>query len=225
MYKGSSATDRIRSEIEKRRRPGWPYVPADEGDILNRFAQLAQASSALEVGCATGSTAAYILAGLGNSGKLTSIDFDQNNHERAGELLVRDLGFADRHILVEKNSDIALPELYAAGNRFGLVFLDGWKTFDHVWIDVYYCARMLEVGGRVVFDDARMPAVRKCVSLLEKYYEFKKVDTYLYVGGWRQRLWHILTTRGILAPYIALEKVMEVEETPAGKDYTFWARF
>jgi len=225
MYTGSAATDLVRSEIGERRRADWPYVPPDEGDVLYNFAQRAQAADALEVGCATGSTAAYILAGLGDSGELTSIDFDQANHERAGEQLVRDLGFSDRHVLVEKNSDEALPALYAAGKRFGLVFLDGWKTFDHVWIDVYYSARMLEVGSMVVFDDARMPAVRKCISILERYYEFKRVDTYPQVGGWRQRLWHILTTRGFLPPYVALEKLIEVEESPAGKRYDYWARF
>ena len=199
MYRGSPATASIRSKIATVRRPGWPYVPADEGDTLFNFAQRIRGVDALEVGCATGSTAVYILTGQSESGSLTSVDFDHGNK--------------------------ALPELYASGRRFGLIFLDGWKTFDHVWVDVYYCARMLEIGGMIVFDDARMPSVRKCISILEKYYEFKRVDTYAQVGGWRQRLWHILTTRGFLAPYVALQKVIEVEKSPAGKQYNFWARF
>ena len=180
--------------------------------------------SALEVGFATGSSAAYILAGLGD-GVLTSIDFAQDDYEREGELLVSRMGLESRHSLVEENSIVALPEMYRNGRRFGLIFLDGWKTFDHVWVDTFYCARMLECGGFIVFDDARMPAVRKCVSILIRYYGFKRIDTYKYVGGWRQRLWHMMSTRSTLPPYIALEKVVEIDKTSAWRKYDFWKSF
>jgi predicted O-methyltransferase YrrM len=223
-YTGLPETEVIRKALAADSRKGWPYCPADEGDLLYLLAKAAAGQGALEVGFATGSTAAYMLLGLG-SDRLTSIDYDQNEYEREGEKLVRSLGFASRHRLIEENSIRVLPELDASGARFGLVFLDGWKTFDHMWVDTFYCARMLNPGGFVVFDDARMPAVRKCASLLRQYYEFADVDAYARVGGGRLKLWHLLSTRTHLKPYLALQKVKELKETPAGRQFDFWRPF
>jgi predicted O-methyltransferase YrrM len=223
-YSGLAATAPIRAALAAAARPGWPYSPADEGDLLFLLAEAAGEQNALEVGFATGSTAAYMLHGLG-SGQLTSVDYDQNQYEREGVRLVSSLGFAARHRLIEDNSIRALPALQASGARFGLVFLDGWKTFDHMWVDTFYCARMLNRGGFIVFDDARMPAVRKCISLLQAYYRFASVDTYAKVGGSRLRLWHALSTRTTLPPYVALQKVVDIDDTDAAKQFDFWAPF
>ena len=192
--------------------------------MLFLLAKAAGAQNALEVGFATGSTAAYMLHGLG-SGQLTSIDYDQDQYEREGVRLVHSLGFAPRHRLIEDNSIRALPDLHASGARFGLVFLDGWKTFDHLWVDTFYGARMLTPGGYIVFDDARMPAVRKCLSLLRTYYRFAEDDTYSRIGGAKLRLWHLLSTRTKLPPYVALQKVVEIDQTEAGQQFDFWAPF
>ena len=223
-HEGLAETAAIRSALAAARRPGWPSCPDDEGDLLFLLAKSAGPQNALEVGFATGSSAAYMLHGLG-AGQLTSIDYDQNQYEREGVKLVASLGFAPRHRLIEDNSIRALPELHASGARFGLVFLDGWKTFDHMWVDTFYCARMLNRGGYMVFDDARMPAVRKCISLLRKYYRFADVDTYARIGGGRLRLWHLLSTRTHLRPYVALQKVVDIDQTEAGKQFDFWTPF
>jgi hypothetical protein len=47
--------------------------------------------------------------------------------------------------------------------------VDGWHTFDHTLLDFFYINRMLNVNGVVVFDDADMPAVRKCVRYIASY--------------------------------------------------------
>ena len=86
-YTGLPETAPIRSALAAARRPGWPYCPADEGDLLFQLARAVGEQNALEVGFATGSTAAYILHGLG-AGHLTSIDYDQNHYEREGEKLI-----------------------------------------------------------------------------------------------------------------------------------------
>ena len=224
-YMGLPETAPIRTALAAASRTGWPYCPADEGDLLFLLAKaVGESQNALEVGFATGSTAAYILHGLG-SGHLTSIDYDQNHYEREGEKLVAALGFAQRHRLIEDNSIRVLPELHASGARFGLVFLDGWKTFDHMWVDTFYCARMLNCGGYMVFDDARMPAVRKCISLLRRYYRFADVDSYGRVGGGKLRVWHMLSTRTARRPYVALQKVVDVDKTEAGRQFDFWQPF
>jgi predicted O-methyltransferase YrrM len=223
-YRGHPDTGVIRTALGAARRDGWPYCPDDEGDLLYQLAAEAGTQGALEVGLATGSTAAYMLHGLG-AGHLTSIDYDQNEYEREGEKLIASLGFTPRHRLIEDNSIRALPDLHASGARFGLVFLDGWKTFDHMWVDTFFCAHMLSRGGYMVFDDARMPAVRKCISLLRRYYQFAEVDNYARVGGGRLRIWHLLSTRTTLRPYVALRKTMELSETAAGRQFDFWQAF
>jgi predicted O-methyltransferase YrrM len=223
-YSGLPETAPIRAALTAASRAGWPYCPADEGDLLFLLAKAAGEQNALEVGFATGSTAAYMLHGLG-TGQLTSIDYDQNHYEREGEKLVQSLGFAARHRLIEDNSIRALPELHASGARYGLVFLDGWKTFDHMWVDTFYCARMLNAGGYMVFDDARMPSVRKCISLLRAYYQFAVVDSYARIGGGKLRVWHALSTRTPLQPYVALQKVVDLDKTEAGRQFDFWKPF
>lgn len=130
---------------------------------------------------------------------------------------------ADRHKLVERASVEVLPEMWTAGSRFDLIFLDGWKTFDHVWVDTFYCARTLEVGGHIMFDDARMAAVRNCISILERYCVFKKLDSYAPVGVWRQRLWHLMTNRTLLPPYVVLSKTCEIPKLPQAANSTIGA--
>jgi predicted O-methyltransferase YrrM len=223
-YTGLAETAPVRAALAAANRAGWPYCSFDEGDLLFQFAKAAGEQDALEVGFATGSTAAYMLHGLG-TGKLTSIDYDQNQYEREGEKLVKALGFAARHRLIEDNSIRVLPELSASGARFGLVFLDGWKTFDHMWVDTFYCARMLNRGGYIVFDDARMPAVRKCISILRRYYQFAATDSYERVGGGKLRVWHLLSTRTTRPPYVALQKVVDIDQTDAGRQFDFWKPF
>jgi len=223
-YQGIADTGPVRDALARVRRPGLPYCPDDEGDVLFTLARSIGDQDALEVGFATGSTAAYILSGL-STGRLTSIDYDQDHFDREGETLVAAMGYRERHTLIERDSVRALPELHDAGLRYGLVFLDGWKTFDRMWVDTFYCARMLHRGGYIVFDDAAMPAVRKCISLLKRYYEFADVDTDRMVGGWKGRVWHLLVTRSRHMPYRALRKVRETDDSPAGRHFDFWAPF
>lgn len=223
-HHGMAATRHVREQIDANRHVGWPYCPPDEGDLLYVLATAIGPQDALEIGFATGSTAAYMLSGLGE-GRLTSIDYDQDRYERAGETLLHALGVAGRHTLIEKDSIQALPALLEARRRFGLVFIDGWKTFDHIWVDTFYAARLLNRGGYLVFDDGRMQSVRKCVSLLVRYYGFKRLSTYDRVGGPGLRLWHLLSTRSFLAPYILVQKTLDLSETAAGTRFDFWRSF
>lgn len=224
MYPGARETSAIRLYIEDSRQDGWPYCPPDEGDVLYHLACQTRGGHALEIGMATGSTAGYMLAGIGD-GAVTSIDYDQNRYGRNGVRLVHDLGYAARHALIESNSVAVLPRMWTEGRTFDVIFLDGWKTFDHMWVDVFYCAKMLKRGGVIMFDDARMPAVRKCISLLERYYDFERVNVYGLVGGWKQRVWHLLTSRSLRSPYLVLRKNVDIGNTRAGSRYDFWARF
>jgi hypothetical protein len=221
IYTLISEVPNIKGVINGRRVIGWPYCTDDEGSLLYLLAQVSPDCDALEVGFATGSTGAYILAGL-NSGTLTSIDYAPDRYFRSGTKLINDLGFHNRHTLIEEDSAVALPKIYESSKRFHLIFVDGWKSFDRIWVDIFYCAHIVNVGGYIVFDDGQMPAVRQCISLLVSYYKFEFVDTYPLVGGWRLKLWHFLTIRSFHPPYVALKKVCDIKDTAAGSQYDFW---
>ena len=106
--------------------------------------QLSADCDALEVGFATGGAAAYILAGP-HSGKLISIDYAPDSYFRLGTKLVNPLGFQNRYKLIEEDSVVALPKIYESSERFNLVFVDGWKSFDRIWVDVFYCSHIVSV--------------------------------------------------------------------------------
>lgn len=76
-----------------------------------------------------------------------------------------------------------------------------------------------------MFDDARMPAVRKAVSVLRSHYGFEPVDGYAMVGGGALRLWHTLIARDPHPHYLVLRKPREISETAAGRVFDFWAPF
>ena len=120
---------------------------------------------------------------------------------------------------------LALAEIDEKGDKFGLAFADGWKTFDHLWVDIFFCARVLSTGGFLVLDDGRMKSVRKAVKLLVRYYDFELISTFDIVGGTRLRLWYWITSRKSGKPYVALRKRSELSKTAAGTRYDFWERF
>ncbi|MEO6247437.1 MAG: class I SAM-dependent methyltransferase [Sphingomicrobium sp.] len=219
-HPGFAETAAIRQVIDEYRRTGYPHCSVEQGDLLYQLAARTPAGNALEVGCASGSTALHLLAGM-PQGRLTSIDFAHEDHDRTGEKVIAVADMAARHQLIERNSVEVLPELYRSGEQYDVIFLDGWKTIDHLWVDTFYCAKMLRVDGAIVFDDARMASVRKAVELLKSHYQFEEIDIYRALGGHRLRAWHLLTTHSFHPPTRALRKVMAIEQTHAGREYNF----
>lgn len=220
-----SETEPVRSLICRFFRPGLPFCPHWQGDFLYSLAFRNQCRDVLEVGFATGSTALYLLAGTANTGEVTSIDYKQSDFDYLGCKVVNASPWAHRHLLLEGNSNEILPDLYRQRRMFDLVFLDGWKTFDHLAVDVYYCSRMLSVGGFMVFDDTRMPAVRKIISLLLTHYQYYEVDYRRYYEDIHTRLWFVASTRSLLRPYCAFQKTRRECDLPVTRQYDFWHRF
>ena len=49
------------------------------------------------------------------------------------------------------------------------MFIDGWHTFDHTLLDLFYANRWIKVGGYIVIDDCNWSSVAKAVSYFSKY--------------------------------------------------------
>lgn len=69
-------------------------------------------------------------------------------------------GFSGMVELHEDFSYRVLPRLEREGLRVDLAFVDGWHTFDFVFVDFFFIDKMLVEGGVVVFDDADWPSIR-----------------------------------------------------------------
>lgn len=154
-------------------------IDQDEGQFLQRLVRENEIRRTIEIGCAYGLSSLYICEAL--SGKRsphhTIIDPHQSTEwsgvgtyhlERAG------FGFFE---LIERPSELALPELVREGLRFDLALIDGWHTFDQVLLDFYFLDRLVRAGGIIVFDDVEWPSVNKAIRYLSNY------PNYMLIGG------------------------------------------
>jgi predicted O-methyltransferase YrrM len=135
----------------------------------------------LEVGMGHGTSTVVILAALTSDsaapGKLASVDpFQTTRFEGLGQHVIRSMGYMGRHRLIEKPDYVALPELLAAGERFDIVLVDGYHSFDYTLVDVFYADLLLRDGGTLVIHDSSWPAVFKTLRFLEGHKDYHRVS-------------------------------------------------
>ena len=130
--------------------------------ILFRNVSLeSKAATSIEIGCAYGISSIFICLALseinGSNFSHTILDPYQYRDDKwcgIGMENIKRSGFSDNVQLLEKGSELALPELLANNQSYRFGFIDGWHTFDHCLMDFFYINKMLEVGGVICFDDA-----------------------------------------------------------------------
>jgi hypothetical protein len=136
-------------------------------------------TDALEIGMANATSSVVICAALAacGGGRLVSIDpFQAQEYQNQGLANIERAGFAARHELIEEANYIALPRLAAEQRRFGLVLIDGWHSFDHAMLDMFYADLLLEDGGALVFHDTDLPSVYKAVRFLETHKPYERLS-------------------------------------------------
>lgn len=154
-------------------------VDVDEGRFLHDLvAKHPEIARTLEVGCAFGLSSLHITGAThGRSGAHHVIvdPFQTTDWRSIGVDNLRRAGVTAFE-LVEEPSELALPRLLSEGvEPFDLIFVDGWHTFDHTLLDMFYATRLLRVGGYLVVDDCGWPSVSKAVSYFSKYPCFEVV--------------------------------------------------
>lgn len=78
-------------------------------------------------------------------------------------------GVAGRVTVIQQMSQVALPELHAAGNRYDLVWIDGDHAAATVEHDVEWARKLLEPGGVIAchdYDEVTCPGVRQALDKL-----------------------------------------------------------
>ncbi len=149
---------------------------------LQQLAASVSAKRTLEIGCAMGiSTLAvlYVLQTLGG-GSHVAIDPNQtgNGPDQWSSIalaMVGAAGLSANFQLLEEPSHIALPRLLASGDRFDLIFIDGWHSFDYTFVDYFYSDLLLREGGILVFDDVGMPQVHEVCRFVETHKAYERL--------------------------------------------------
>jgi predicted O-methyltransferase YrrM len=146
-------------------------ISETEGLFLHDLASARPIKSSIEVGCGFGLSSSQICTALmvrQGARHLMLDPFQTSDFKRAGVELLQRIGI-DFFELIEKPSEIALPALLVAGEKFDFCFIDGLHTFDQTLLHFYYLNRMLKVGGILAIDDVNHPAVNKAVKYIYTY--------------------------------------------------------
>src|SRR5262245_53905309 len=147
-------------------------APHEMDFLFNLIAESPDIRRTLEVGCAVGMSSLTICAAIcGREGAFHRIvDPRQNSGwQGAGIANIDRTGF-DQYELIEEGSQFALPRLASQEpETTDLVFVDGWHTFDHTVLDMYYGLQLLKVGGLLVVDDAAWRSVSKAVEYFSRF--------------------------------------------------------
>lgn len=151
-----------------------------EGMHLYRLVYENQFSRTMEVGMACGLSALYICQALSDIDKTgnaksgrkhVSIDpFQRTQWGSAAIVELQNAGLQDYSKHVEGYAHSAIPKMEEQGDCFDLIFVDGMHLFDYTLVDLFLSDKVLKVGGILVLDDIKHPAVAESLQYIRKNY-------------------------------------------------------
>ena len=166
---------------------------------IRRLLQKDKPTSTLEIGLAFGASALTILATqreLREPGSFEHVAIDPYQAEAwksAGLHSIHSAKLADGFTHIPEDSALALPSLVQHNKSFGLIYIDGSHIFENVFIDFFYCTRMLEMNGVVLFDDCTDKNVRKVLGFIDhNYSEILARENVVAEPTAKQRIGHAL---------------------------------
>jgi predicted O-methyltransferase YrrM len=109
--------------------------------------------------------------------KLISIDPYQNTQwKNIGINLLKYYEMDSRHKLYLEKSYNCLPYLLKkyGYEKFNIIFIDGWHTFDYTLLDFFYSNLLLKKNGIIIIDDALHEGVKKCINYINTNYNYYK---------------------------------------------------
>ena len=141
--------------------------------FIRRTMQGRKPERTLEIGLAFGASTLVFCTEHHRLGRLgtqqhTAIDPFQPYRlfDEAGVYAVERAGFGAFLDYKPEFSEFALPRLLEQGHRYDFIYVDGSHLFENVLIDAFYCARLLNDGGLIAFDDSTDAHVAKVMRFL-----------------------------------------------------------
>ena len=144
-------------------------LPHYAGVLLYDMVMSERPQRTLEVGLAHGLSALFIARAHKDKGGGAHVAIDPCQSSWFGNCGVKNLeraGLGGYVQVMEEPNYVALPGLIGA--RFQLIFIDGLHIFDHVVLDFFYSDLLLDVGGYMVFDDSKVPAVEDALRFISE---------------------------------------------------------
>jgi methyltransferase family protein len=106
-------------------------------------------------------------------------------------------------------SELALPRLAGAGDRFDVALIDGSHNWPAVFVDFCYLNLMLPVGGTMFVDDVQLYSVAQLYNLLRKQEEYDYVGLDDKMATFRKVVDHPWLPEWRAQPYIEENTVVD----------------
>jgi len=200
IYRKGIVRDELGNEYELH-----SSIDRSEGEFIHQLISSdPEIRKTLEVGCAYGLSSLYICSALSDRDSAKHIIIDPFQHASWHGIGISNLRRAGISFfeLIEQPSEFILPEI--ARNEpatFDMIFIDGWHTFDHTLLDLFYANRLLKVGGYIVIDDCNWPSIAKAVSYVSKYPAYQLANQTLPKVTLKRKLANMI--KYVLPPSIA----------------------
>jgi predicted O-methyltransferase YrrM len=140
----------------------------------------------LDIGYIYGSSKLFIGLALKNlelykhNTSYTSIISDEKiNKKNIWEENIKKIGY-DKLKIINQINYLALPELVKehSNNKFDLIFIDGWNTFNYTFLEFFYANLLLKVGGCIVMNNANFENFKELNKNIKNNYEFHKKNNH-----------------------------------------------
>jgi predicted O-methyltransferase YrrM len=161
--------------------PVHSNISVEEGELLSRLIAERKPNVSLEVGLAFGISALFICEAMKQATPdprhivVDPAQYAEAYWHGVGLANLERAGYREFVEFIEKPSQIALPELVAAGRKIDFAFVDGEHLFDHVLVDFFFVDQLLNVGGVVVLDDTGWPAIRRVARFIASNRNYKVI--------------------------------------------------
>lgn len=152
-------------------------IDKTEGDFIFQIIKNdKKVTKTLEVGCGYGISSLFICSALQDRKNAKHLVIDPLQHTEYNGIGIFNLKKSGCNFFefIEEPSEYFLPGLAKTQQEtIDFIFIDGWHTFDHTLVDLFYANRLLKIGGYVVVDDCRLAPVSKAVNYFSKYPAYK----------------------------------------------------
>ena len=157
-------------------------LPSEEAGALTDWVCREGAAHTIEIGLAFAFSALHICRGLilgENPGaRHTTMDpYQIVGYSKVGLNILEEAGVRDMVEHHNEQSQIVLPRFLEEERTYDLAFIDGNHRFDHVFVDLFYLAKLVRMGGVVLLDDYGLPGIRRAVSFFTTNLGWELLDT------------------------------------------------